>query len=358
MGNPDALFGEQGMTDEDRAYAGSRYSEVKAAVLDNPYQGVWGASGNAPFPVYRTTFGQAFAGFLPGGKNDLFKAAAERTVDSRADLRWGADRKGWRRIVHPNAVCLFGTWEIDQPNPFSGYFSPGSRGLVIGRFSTNGKVHRGEKKSFSLVGKIYPTTDEAHVEPLAPATFFTQQDFGNESTVYVNDADLRNAPNTTAIRRGLEALILARQGRIFGAADKVADVRQLHEIAELGKPGDLPSNTPQYTRLKMADGHPRIEGDRLDFRDEVYAQIYDPGDPEPKRTLTFEISVSNEGRSRGFSAFKRVTVENWQTIGRLSFTEGVASYNGDHVLHFHHPHWRNDRNDPATAVRVDGRRVD
>ena len=89
--DPDALFGEQGVTEEDRAYQGSRYSEVKAAVFANPYLPVWGAGGNEPLPVYRTTFGQAFAGFLPGGRRDQFLAAAGRTLDSRADLRWGVD---------------------------------------------------------------------------------------------------------------------------------------------------------------------------------------------------------------------------------------------------------------------------
>jgi hypothetical protein len=29
----------------------------------------------------------------------------------------------------------------------------------------------------------------------------------------------------------------------------------------------------------------------------------------------------------------------------------VVSYNGDFVLHFSHPGWRDDKNDPATANR-------
>jgi hypothetical protein len=33
------------------------------------------------------------------------------------------------------------------------------------------------------------------------------------------------------------------------------------------------------------------------------------------------------------------------------FDEVVASYNGDFVIHFHHPPWRNDRNDPSTLAR-------
>jgi hypothetical protein len=31
--------------------------------------------------------------------------------------------------------------------------------------------------------------------------------------------------------------------------------------------------------------------------------------------------------------------------------------NGDSVIHFNHPTWREDRNDPKTATRIDGRKV-
>jgi hypothetical protein len=52
-----------------------------------------------------------------------------------------------------------------------------------------------------------------------------------------------------------------------------------------------------------------------------------------------------------------VTVTDWQRIGKLRFTEAVASYNADHVVQFHHPGWRDDRNDPSTYVRVNEERV-
>jgi len=39
------------------------------------------------------------------------------------------------------------------------------------------------------------------------------------------------------------------------------------------------------------------------------------------------------------------------------FDDAVASYNGDCVIHFNHPTWRDDRNDPLTATRVNGRKV-
>ena len=39
------------------------------------------------------------------------------------------------------------------------------------------------------------------------------------------------------------------------------------------------------------------------------------------------------------------------------FDNAVVSHNGDGVIHFTHPTWRQDRNDPATATRVDGVKV-
>ena len=66
----------------------------------------------------------------------IFFRASERTLDSRADLRWGPDGKGVRRLVHPNGVCLIGRWRITQPTDYSGYFSSGSEALAIARYST------------------------------------------------------------------------------------------------------------------------------------------------------------------------------------------------------------------------------
>lgn len=354
-----ALFGPQEVTQDDREYTGSRFSEVRAAISENPYQPVWGGEGNDPWPVYEATFAHAFAGILPGGRRDELLAAARRTVDFRADLRWGEDRRGFRRILHPNGICLFGLWEMSEDNPYSGYFKPGSRGLVIGRFSPPSTPHRGHNRSLSLAAKIYPTTDEDHAEPLVPANFFVQEDLGTEWTRYINDAEMLNSPHVTALRRFLVGtLILARLGRVFGKVDKVATARQVHEIAELAKPDDEPTNAPEFMRLKMTPGQRRIEGEGLDFRDEVYGQIFDRGDPQAKRELSFDVFVSNTGRIRRVTPlYKRTLVKDWQKIGHVRFNHAVASYNGDHVLHFHHPAWREDRNDPATAVRVDGRRA-
>jgi hypothetical protein len=353
-----ALHGQQGMTDEDRAYRGSRYAEVRAALYSNPYRD--GESGEVPgpLPMFRPTIHNAWSGCLPGGRPDQLRQATARSVDSRADLRWGSDGKGFRRILSPNGVCVLGMWEITEETSYSGYFKTGAKGLIIGRYSTDGpETRRGQRRSLSLAGKIYPTTDPQDPDSYVPASFVVQEDLGGMYTDYVNDAELTNEPNVTSYRLRLNALILLRAGLNFRPVDKVADVRQLHEIAELGKLEGEPTKTPRVMLLKPAPGQPRIDGDDLDFRDEIYAHIFKPGDARPSGSIEFDLSVSDTARRFGLAPLRRVKVSAWRRIGRVTFTEAVASYNSDHVIQFHHPGWRDDRDDPSTAIRSGERRV-
>src|SRR5215471_18867438 len=352
------FFGTEQVTEEDRAYRGSRFSEICAALFANPYQKVWGAAGEPPMPIYGVSLASALRGILPAGLPYFFRQAVARTVDSSADLRWGADRKGFRRIIHPNGICLTGLWEIFAQTSYSGYFRRDSRALVVGRYSTCCKeTRRGHERSLSLIGKLFPTTDPDHAEPLRTANFVTQEDIGGDRTDYINDAELLNAPNTTSWRRGFGVPVLLVEAILFGKTDKQPTQRQLYQIAELGKPDGEPTRAPAFMRLLVDPGQPRIAGDELDFRDEIMAQIFDRGDPIAKRTLTFDIEVTDDGSTRGPNFLQRRSFMNWRRIGRLVFGSAVASYNGDFVIHFTHPTWRDDRNDPSTATRVNERKV-
>jgi hypothetical protein len=351
-------FGIEALTDEDLAYSGSRFSVVREALFANPYQPRWGADGNPPLPIYKVTLESVLRGALQRSQPYLFRKATERAVDSSADLRWGPDRKGFRRLLHPNGICLTGRWSITEETNYSGYFRKGSQALIVGRYSTCcGETRRGHARSLSLVGKLFPTTDPDHPSPLRTASFITQQDIGGDYSDYLNDAELRNAPNTTVWRRGLGMPVLIITGLVFNHVDKKPSIRQLYEIAELGKPKDEPTRAPTFMRLLVAPEQPRIQGAELDFRDEVMAHIYERGDPAPKRTLTFHIEVTDEGETHGLAALERRTFKNWRRIGTVAFHEAVASYNGDFVIHFHHPTWRDDQNDAATATRVNRRKV-
>jgi hypothetical protein len=351
-------FGTEGVTEEDRAYSGSRFSEVRDAVFANPYQEVWGRDGQGALPTYKVTLGSVLRGILSSGKQYLFRQATERAVDSHADLRWGRDGKGFRRLLHPNGVCLTGLWEITEETSYSGYFRKGSQALLVGRYSTCcTETRRGHTRSLALVGKLFPTTDANHQQPYRSASFITQEDIAGERSDYINDAELRNAPDVHAWRRGRGVPILLITGALFQSVDKEPSHRQLYQIAELGKPASEPTRSPEFMRLLVAPEQPRIEGEALDFRDEIMAQIFDRGDATPKRTLTLHIEVTDEGSTGGTSISQRRTFSNWRRVGRLTFDKAVVSYNGDFVIHFNHPTWRGDRNDSSTATRVNGHKV-
>ncbi len=348
----------EGTTAEDTAFPGSTFREVGDAVFANPYQRVWGAPDAPPLPVYDVTLASVIHGALQKGRTALLKAA-ERTVDSRADLRWGPDRTGFRRLLHPNGICLSGRWQITEPSEYSGYFATGKTALVVARYSTCcTETRRGSTRSLSMVGKLFPTDDPNDTRLVRTANFITQQDIGGDHTDYINDAELRNAPDTTVLRRGAGGLpVILATGMALARADRMPSIRQLYEIAELGKTVGEPTRTPEFLRFVVAPEQPRIAGDRLDFRDEIMSQIYDRGDPAPKRTLTFLIEVTDEGHTTGPPFRERRTFSNWRRIGRIVFDRAAASHNGDAVIHFSHPTWRDDRNDPATATRVNGRKV-
>jgi hypothetical protein len=351
-------FGIEALTDEDRAYRGSTFREVADAMFANPYQRVWGSDGEPPLPVYEVTLGSLVRGMLPFGQPSLFNRATARAVDAQSDLRWGPDRKGFRRLLHPNGVCLTGEWRITAETEYSGYFGKGSVALAIGRYSTCcTETRRGYTRSLALVGKLFPTSDRNHTNLLRTASFITQEDIGGAYSTFINDAELRTAPDTTVSRRGGGVPILLLTGLVFARVDKQPSIRQLYSIAELGLPAGAPTRAPEFMRLMVSPDQPRIAGTDLDFRDEIMAQIYDRGDAVAKRKLTFNIEVTDEGLTTGPAFRQRRTFRNWRPIGTLTFDSATVSYNGDSVIHFNHPTWRDDRNDPATATRLNGQKV-
>ena len=150
-----------------------------------------------------------------------------------------------------------------------------------------------------MVGKLYPTADPGHATPLPTANFMTQDDIGGEETAFINDVPLRNAPNTTLSRRGAGAPTLVATGVTFTLVDKhrrfVSSTRSRNWASPQANRRARRSSCSCSSRREQ----PRIEGDGLDFRDEVMAQIFDPGDPTPKRSLTFNIELTDEGETTG-----------------------------------------------------------
>jgi len=332
-------LGIEGLADDDLHFSGSsRYADTRDAVFANPYP--------RPYPIFPVTLGSLLRGVLPFGKPWQFLAAAHRVVRSNADLRWGPDRKGYRRLVHASGICMTGMWEITEETPYSGYFARGSRGVMIARYSVSAtEPRRGHTRSLAMAGRIWPTTDANDPRKLPSASFITQEDIGGAKSWSINQAVLRNAPNVTASRRGSGVPAFLVTGLVLALTDKQTTQRQVYEIAELGKPADAPTRAPEFMQFLVAPDQPEIPGDNLDFRDEIMAQVYETA----ARSLTFHIETSDTGESHGPDFLKRRTITNWRRIGTMRFDAAVASYNGDHVFHPNHVPWRQDRNDPSTA---------
>jgi len=346
-------LGFEALSPEDKDYTGSRYADVRAALFANTYYLTWAGSEEPPLPTYGVRLRYALAGLLSRYKGWRFQQASDRSIDARSDLRWGADRLGFRRILHPNGVGLCGTWEIDDhpgATQYTGYFAPGSRALVIGRYSVCcTETRSGHSRSLSLVGKVYPTLDEHHAAPLRPASFITQEDLGGSTSHAISDVELRNAPDVTPWKRGLGVGVFLLTGFVLSRTDKQNAVRQVYEIAELGKPPDQPTQAPRFMRLLAEEASTKPDPN-VDFRNEILGRLYDPGDPTPRRTLTFTIEVSETGYRSGL-LLRRWHIGDWKKMGRIVFHEAAASYNTDFVLHFPHPAWRDDVNDKSTVSR-------
>ena len=102
-----------------------------------------------------------------------FVQASRRAFYLHADLRWGPDRQGYRRLLHPNGVCLTGLWELPK--------TPAIRAILertAGPWSSAAIPLAAPRRVAAKfdpcrsLGKLFPTTDPNHAQPLQPAKFF------------------------------------------------------------------------------------------------------------------------------------------------------------------------------------------
>jgi hypothetical protein len=348
--------GKQGVTSEDAQV--SSFEEIEDAVF-NPernkqYYKTWRGPGDPALPVYKQTFTSITRGLIVRFWKDFaMLSAARRTLRSHGDLRWGPDGKGFHRLVHGMGICLKGRWEIDPDwagASYTGYFAPGAAGRVIARYSLGGNDPRnGRYRSLGLVGKLFPEQDYPD-GPTPRAHFITQEDLGGALTNSVIDVDLTNSPPVTLLKRGYGVFSFIAVIFALLRADKEPSERQLYEIAELEKPEGVPTSCPRFMRLKVIGANAPPQPNELDFRDEILGLMYGQDTSEKRNNLVFSIEVSDVGRR---TLLQRVKDQEWLRIGTLTFDQAAVSYNGDFVIHFRHPPWRKDRNDPRSVARRD-----
>jgi hypothetical protein len=315
------LFGPGCATQEPAAASGQEElggaQPSAAPYAGSSFEGLWREIGSDPYvemPHYEVTL-KSFYGFL---ENHIL-AAARRTLSDRNDLL-----PRFRKLIHPNGLCLAGTWNITEETPYTGYFRKGSRALIILRASTGmSATRRGELRTFGIAGKIFPTTDPSAV--VETVNFTTTEDLGGTQRDHFLDA-----LNTNDILKiswpGLfiNSGIITALGNAFTTAEKTLDVsqalfRQLYNIAEAGEPDPSSARSPVWVQLTGAPDVPRVDAE--DFRDELRVARYPGG-------LRFEISAADEGT--------RLGAKNWKKIGYVEVTADALTDTCDNRLHFPH----------------------
>jgi hypothetical protein len=291
------------LNNDDDGYAGSTFEDIWNQVTSDVYQ---------TLPQKSVTLG-SFGWFQSRLRSD-----AKRTLNSRKDIL-----PRFKKLLHPNGICLAGKWSIDQSTPFTGYFAQGSEALIVARASVAlSETTQGNFRGFGLAGKLIPTSVRNHTDKLKTANFFTVDDLGGTKTANFTDALLLNRPKLSTSGRGTYVKAIgAAVGLLFNLMDSNPNERQLYEISELGLANPAKAVTPRFMRLVGDKTNVKIAS-QADFRNELMLKNYEGN-------LKFSIELSSDGKA-------------WKRVGTMEFTDDAASDSCDHRLHFHHPKNRSD----------------
>lgn len=285
----------------------------------NNYQGssaeeVWGEVNSSPYltlPKHKISYISLLKGF-----KSKIKQSANRTLNNKLDILPYFDK-----LAHPNGVCLKGTWNIVEENPYSGLFKQGSKAIIISRSSVAlSRTTVGSNRGFGLAGKIFPTLDET--KKVQTANFFLVDDLGGTKAPNYTGVEMTNEPKVSKTLAVISHLAYSIKLAItFGKADSNPGIRQLYQISEMNE--DKEVITPKWMMVKARQGQNINE---RDFRDELNMD-------NRAKNLFFDIYTTSTGNKNK---------KNWKKLGYIEFTESIASESCDHRLHFNHPKWKNN----------------
>ena len=289
-------------TDEDRAYAGSRFADVVAAICCQPVSARVGRRRRAAAARLRGHVPKVFGGLIFGATRTVPQPTANAPSIPAPTCAGAPIAKDFARLVHPNGVCLIGPLADHRRHRRIRLLPQGQHG-ADGRALLD-LLHRDAPRPHAVAVDGRQALSHDRPGPRAPlrtANFITQEDIGGADT----DVHQRRR---TAQRPGHHRLAPRRSAPRCCSASawcsvasiRQPTIRQLYQIAELGKPaGGTDARARSSCGCSVAADQPRIAGADLDFRDEIMAQIFDRGDPVPKRTLTFTSRSPTRGESTG-----------------------------------------------------------
>ena len=245
--------------------------EVRDAILANPYQRVWGGAGEPPLTVYNVNLPGVLRGNYAIRPATLFSSSGR--AGCRREVRSALGHRSQRLPEDHSSKRHMPDWFVGnlRTNALLRLFPEGQSSLVVGRYSTCCKeTHRGHERSLSLAGKLFPTTDPSHSEPLRRQILLRRRT--SAATAPITSMMLNCAmlpiPPVGVAALGCRCCL---SKRYLGKIDKEPTQRQLYQIAELGKPDGEPTRAPAFMRLLVDPAKPRIPGEGLDFREEIMA---------------------------------------------------------------------------------------
>ena len=299
-------------------YHGSSFEDIRSALFHDPYD---------QLPRYEVK--ASLLGPPGDDASNRLRAAARRTLSSEADL---FDFPAGQKLFQPNGICFTGRWEIDHESPFTGYFSKGSRALLVVRASVAlSETETGHRRAFALAGKIFPTMDSKSV--VRTANFFAMENLLGTNDDYFLDAVLDNHPIISGLPGSVGDFFVGLRIQkdlsvvdraLSGAASDVT-FRPLYPISEIDLSPAKTALTPRWMQLRIDAETPRIPA--ADFREELKLDHY------PGRQLVWQIRVAPDGPGDKTNA-------SWSNIGRIVLSEHVTSRSCDARLHFSHPRMR------------------
>ena len=130
------ILGMVGTTAEDRAYRGSRFSEVQEGPVRKSLSGRLGCSWRAATAYLQSHLDERAARHS-SSRPAAMCFAKSRSGPSIPERTCVGVRttEGFRRLLHPNGICFTGTSKITEDTHYSGYFRKGSQ-ACYGRYST------------------------------------------------------------------------------------------------------------------------------------------------------------------------------------------------------------------------------
>ena len=291
--------------------------EVKMPKVENPksehsFQALWDALSSDVLEILP----QNTVSFWKLGNIDK---DSQRTLESRADIL-----APFKKLAHPNGICLKGLWQIDKENPYGGYFKKGSHALILVRASSAlSETKSGAFRAFGFAGKLFPTTNAKEIQKEDSANFFLIDDLGGTKARYYTDTVMSNEPTVSVTREVLKNLAYAiKVAGAFSKADKHSGIRQLYEVSYLGEEHTEDIVTPKWMKVQAQKTEPV---DAKDFRRELQIKA--------KKSLIFDVFVASK-EVKG--------TKSWQRIGTITLDDAVVSSSCDQRLHFHHPVWKDD----------------